>query len=225
MPHAIVCPATQTTPYDCRRGYITWVVLVQPYIKNWQVMRCPSDPTNAFGIWGSGNGFSIPINQMLWPSYGYNWNYLDSAGLNFNTCAGWQPEGGGLPVSLAAINRPAQTVIFTDVKVVGSDAGGYYASYTSESPGGVLASDACTWSNGGWGLNSYGDSPGLYPRNPTSTGTFSINHTEGGNVTWVDGHAKFFKAGALAAGTNWHVGINNDAVQILDRSQYLWSLQ
>jgi prepilin-type processing-associated H-X9-DG protein len=224
MPHGILCTGTAT--YDCRRGYVTWPVLVQAYIKNWQVMRCPSDPTNAFGIWGAGNPSSIPINQMLWPSYGYNWNYLDSGGLDFNTCAGWQASlGGGLPVGLAAVNRAAQTVEFTDVKVAGSDAGGYYASYTSESPGGLLASDACTWGNGGWGIGSYADAPGLYPRNPTSTGTFSINHTEGGNVAFVDGHAKFFKAGGLAAGTNWRVGIANDAVTILDRNQYLWSLK
>src|SRR5258707_2078072 len=35
MPDYINCPTTQTTPLDCRRGYVTWVVLVQPYINNW----------------------------------------------------------------------------------------------------------------------------------------------------------------------------------------------
>ncbi len=222
LPSYILCSGT--SGFDCRRKYVTWPVLVQAYMKNWQLLRCPSDPANPFGIWGN-NRFSIPINQMLWPSFGYNWNYLNSAGLNFATCDGWQPIGGGLPVALAAVNRPAQTVAFTDTKIVGDDTDGYYGSYTSESPAGVNAVDDCTWSNGGWGDGSYGDTPGQYPSNPTYTGSFSINHTQGGNVALVDGHSKYYKPGALAAGTNWHVGIKNTDVVITDRSQYLWSLQ
>jgi hypothetical protein len=222
MPAWIACSGT--TGFDCRRGYVSWPVLTQSYIKNWQLMRCPSDPTNAYGIWGN-NQYSTPINRMLWPSFGYNWNYLCSAGLNFTNCNGWQTYGGGLPVSMAAISRPANTVGFTDTKVVGSNSGGYYASYTTESPAGVSAVDDCTWSNGGWGNGSYGDTPGLYVGNPTYTGTFSIMHTQGGNVALTDGHSKYYKPGGLAAGTNWHVGINNTDVVITDRSQYLWSLQ
>ena len=228
LPHATRClPATgsPSSPPDCRRGYLTWVVLAQPYIKNMQLNRCPSDPSNAFNVWSTGNAF--PVNQMIWPSYGFNWNYLASGGnSSANPCAVWQPGGvaGGYPVAIAAINAPAETVEFVDTKVAGTSAG-YYTSHTVESPAGVWAPDICTWSNGGWGVGAYGDESGWYPRNPTYTGNTAINHSEGTNVAFTDGHAKFYKAGGLAAGTNWRVGIANTAVQIVDETKYIWDLK
>ncbi len=224
VPSWIACPKTVRDP-DCRRGWLSWPVLVQAYIKNWRVLRCPTESVDPFGDWGNGRG-QLPINWMVWPSYGINWNYLSSAGLNLSTGDGWRdPEGGGLPVSLAAINRPAQTVGFADTKIVGADSVGYYASYYTESPAAYTAPDCISWADAGWGIGSYGDSPGYYPRNPTSTGPFAINHTEGGNVVLVDGHAKYHKPGGLAAGTNWRVGIDYRKVVIADYNQYLWSLR
>jgi prepilin-type N-terminal cleavage/methylation domain-containing protein/prepilin-type processing-associated H-X9-DG protein len=227
LPHAIRCGyvgGSSTNPPDCRRGYLTWLILAQPYIKNWGLFRCPSDPTNAFNVWSTGS--AIPVNQMIWPSYGWNWNYLNSSGNSASgPCAVWQPTvGGGFPVSLAAINQPAATVEFVDTKVAGPGSG-YYTSYYVESPAGVWAPDICTWSNGSWGVGAYGDETGWYPRNPTYTGNTAINHNEGTNVAFTDGHAKFYKAGALAAGTNWRAGIANSAVQIIDENQYLWDLK
>jgi prepilin-type N-terminal cleavage/methylation domain-containing protein/prepilin-type processing-associated H-X9-DG protein len=195
----------------------TWPLLIQPYLKNWQLMRCPSCPLDPRGAWnGSDPKFKNSYYQMQFPAYGYNWNYLNPT----PTCNPWLP--GGLPTSLASVQQPAGTVMLVDVKYVARPGGTWYTSDTAESPAGVKASDCCTWSNGGWGVGSYGDDGAS---NPTYTGDFDPRHTDGGNVDFVDGHAKWMTPGALAAGTNWRKGIANTDIQIVDRSQYLWDLQ
>lgn len=214
-----------SAPFPNDRKY--WPEMVQPYAKSWPIMRCPSDPTDPFGIW---NGPTANIkwyyNWMRWPAYGYNWNYLSQAGLSFPSGAGWQAVGGGYGVSLAAIQSPAATVAFTDNKVVGQDSVGYYTSQSVDAPACVskLTTDCITWSNGGWGVGSYGDTF-QFQNNPTGTGTFAIRHTQGGNISFADGHAKWFTPGGLAIGTNWTKTATNSSIIVTDRSVYLWDLQ
>lgn len=198
-------------PNDQRR----WPELVQPYIKNWQILRCPSDATNVLGIFTPGP-YAWYYNWMSWPAYGYNWNYL-----NQSDCSVWHP--GGDPTGVAMIASPAATVLLTDSKYVGTSAG-YYTSETVDSPAAIWAPDCCTWSNGGWGVGAYGDTLN-FAANPTYTGMVSIRHTGGTNTSFCDGHTKFFKPGALAAGTNWTTGMASGDIVINDRSQYLWDLQ
>ncbi|MCC6729820.1 MAG: DUF1559 domain-containing protein [Chthonomonadales bacterium] len=194
-----------------------WPELIQPYTKNWPILRCPSDGTDPFGIWnGSQANIKWWYNWMRWPAYGYNWNYL-----NQSDCSVWLP--GGYPVTNAAINSPAGTVLLTDSKYVG-DSAGWYTSHVVDSPAALWAPDDCTWSNGGWGAGSYGDDLN-FASNPTYTGPVAIRHNEGTNVAFCDGHSKYMKAGALAAGTNWVKGMANTDIVISDRSQYLWDLQ
>ncbi len=205
----------ETVPLSADTDGNTWCNLTQPYIKNWQVFRCPSNTVDPFGIWSPGSPYGWYRNWEDWPSYGYNYGYL-----NISTVASGCNPFPGNPVSLAAITKPAETVMFVDTKNVGTSAG-YYYSYTAESPAIVTVPDACGYTNGGWGIGSFGDSIGT----PTSTGDFSPRHTEGGNVAWCDGHVKYMKPGALAAGTNWQVGIANSAIVLTDESKYLWDLK
>jgi len=131
--------------------------------------------------------------------------------------------GGGYGVGLAAIQSPAATVAFTDSKMVGSSAG-WYSSFDVDSPAALWAPDCYTWSNGGWGVGSYGDTIN-YAANPTGTGQVAVRHTQGTNVSFVDGHAKWYTPGGLAVGTNWNKTMSSGAIQITDRSAYLWDLQ
>jgi prepilin-type N-terminal cleavage/methylation domain-containing protein/prepilin-type processing-associated H-X9-DG protein len=204
-------PNVPAFPNDSRK----WPELIQPYLKNWQIMRCPSIAEDPFGIWnGSQTNIKWWYNWMSYPSYAYNWNYL-----NQNTDCTRLP---GLPVGIGAIGQPAQTVLVVDAKNVGQS--GWYTSESVDSPAALWAPDCCTWGNGGWGSGSWADTEN-YASKPTYTGQFAPRHNGGGNVAFCDGHVKWMTPGALAAGTNWRVGIAGSAIQITDRNQYLWDLQ
>ena len=85
------------------REYQPWPALVQPYVKNKQMGICPDNKEISF-ITGGLN------RELLYCSYGLNYGYLG----NF---AGNDPFGQGYlwtPVTLAAINRPANTVMLAD---------------------------------------------------------------------------------------------------------------
>ena len=56
-----------------------------------------------------------------------------------------------------------------------------------------------------------------------------MNYQDGTVVAWVDGHAKYMKAGALAAGTDYGTAVpngldNGGGARIVDKSKYLWNL-
>jgi prepilin-type N-terminal cleavage/methylation domain-containing protein/prepilin-type processing-associated H-X9-DG protein len=196
-----------------------WPQLIQPYQKNWGIVRCPSDADDPFGIFNGANaGIKWYYNWMRWPQYGMNWNYL----MPSPTCNPFP----GLPVSMAGIAQPAATVLMTDAKNVGTSAG-YYTSEHVDSPAAIWAPDCCTYSNGGWGATgTWGDTLN-YASKKTETGAVAVRHTGGTNVSFCDGHAKWLTPGALAAGTNWRKGTAqaNSAIQITDRNQYIWDLQ
>ena len=199
-----------------------WPELIQPYTKNWQILRCPSAAEDPYGIWAPNAGnIGWYYNWMKWPAYGMNWNYLFHSSNSADACDGAFDKFA--PVSLAAIAKPAETVLLTDSKYVGSSAG-WYTSYFVDSPAALWAPDTCTYTNGGWGVGSFGDTINFAGK-PTYTGTVDLRHTDGTNVAFCDGHVKRLTAGALAVGTNWKKGIANTDIQITDKNLYLWDLE
>jgi len=155
---------------------------------------------------------------MQVPSYGFNADYLNPS---FGDCSGFRADdlGYGLPISTTSTASPSQTVMVASAKIMATSTGFYSSEYVP-SPAVYLSDDACSWSDAGWGLTSYGDTPPYGKL--TYTGAFSPRYNEGGNVVMTDGSAKYYKSGQLAAGTNWKVGIDHKAVQILDKAKYLW---
>lgn len=198
---------------------VYWPQAIQPYMKNWQILRDPLQSVNPFGIWGSPT-LGWYYNWMRWPDYGYNVTYLN----NNPDCANWQPLGYGFPVSATTPENAAATVMYTTNKVVGTSAG-YYTSHINEAPASILIDDACTWSNGGWGTGSWGDTANWYPGNPTYTGPVAVNYNAGSNVSFTDSHVKYMKPGQLAAGTDWQVGKANNDINLTDRDAYIWDLR
>lgn len=198
-----------------------WPQAVQPYVKNWNLFKDPTE-TDRAGAWSAGGPYNWWYNQMRQPTYGLNIDYLNPS---FGDCSGWQGSslGYGLPISATSVASPSATIMLAEAKLMGQSDGSFFSSEYVDSPGVYLANDACSWSNAGWGTGSYGDTP-PYGR-LTYTGAFASRYTDGGNVTMTDSSSKFYKNGKLAAGTNWKVGIANTAVQIVDRTQYLWDTQ
>jgi prepilin-type N-terminal cleavage/methylation domain-containing protein len=65
----------------------SWMLQVSPYVKNGQIFKCPSDP-NPNNVW---DGTLADVGV----SYGYNFLFLNS-------------------VSLAAVNKPSETIVLMD---------------------------------------------------------------------------------------------------------------
>lgn len=148
VPLAIQTPSP--TPAVVAGGANTWWPdLIQPYVKNAQIFRCPSLPPNRFGI-------------------GYNHPEL----------AVWL--GGGM--SIASIEKPADTVALADTAVIGNPS----------------EPDPNKWKPASSTSDTYffrtpSNMP-YYDSDPTRV----INrHQETANVVFADGHAKAMKASAL----------------------------
>jgi prepilin-type N-terminal cleavage/methylation domain-containing protein len=192
-----------------------WPSLVNPYIKTWQIFRCPSAP-DPDGIWGGG--------PLAW--YG-NWERLGNIGYNYLGLSIWWNCDYTIGVSDAAIARAAQTISFTDSAYQGT--GDPYPTNTEvgftsvQAPAQYAAilpaTFTCTWYNGvngGWDWTKNGPTPNF-------TGWTLNRHTQGENCAYVDGHAKFQKLGQMYAGTNFHPGLSETAVQVTDPNLYQWN--
>jgi len=201
----------------------TWVHCLMPYVTSKWIFRCPDVEKNPYEEWSATSHSIFPDYREL-PAYGYNYAYLTPEdGTKLNYCpadAGYVDGVNVIPVKVAEIESPAQTLLFADMKYVGSDAGGgYVATWGADPP---TTQKACYW--GGWGIGAIGDNP-LLGGVDTSTGIINTHHSGRINVTFCDGHSKCLTPGQLAAGTNWYVGIDVNSVVITDLSQYLWSLK
>lgn len=233
-PEAEYCSPSYGPPSE-----IDWPDAIQPYLKNWQVFRCPSAEIDPYNIWGNapyGNpplNYGGPNNWQVLPSYAFNIDYLNP---DYQCLGQYEIPGAGppipptgttgpfgYPVSDNQIQEPAATVLLVDAKEMASSAGFYESNIVDAPASDTSAVNACGY--GGWGTDSYGDTGGGLTGIPnTSTELFDPRHTGGGNVAFCDGHVKWYTPGGLAAGTNWHKGILMENVYITDLSQYLWSL-
>jgi prepilin-type N-terminal cleavage/methylation domain-containing protein/prepilin-type processing-associated H-X9-DG protein len=144
-------------------GVTPWHMLLQPYVKNENLADCPSvgDPRKGLGA----------NDHPFFRSYGWNYAYL----------------GGhytGRWVSMAAMNSPADTVMFGD-STEGRPTWGYYVMYSPD----TLRRDsrigpAKVNSEAFWQGKNNQD---LY------FGRIAQRHTGGANVAWCDGHVKFMR--------------------------------
>lgn len=135
--------------------------LVQPYCKNLMIFKCPSDQQPS-GIRYAG----YQGNDAPGTSYGYNCSYAGNGGAHgiasMNQAA-WPAEP---PVSLAAMPRPADKVMWVDIL-------GYF--WASDYQGGGLP-----WFTGT-------DTGSLV------AGAADVRHQGGVNVVFCDGHGKWMK--------------------------------
>jgi len=204
-----------------------WPSLLQPYIKTWNIYRCP-DMSDPYDIWGSG-----PLdwygNWQAFASVGYNYLVLSHFGGDCSNSTGH---------ALASVSQPAGTIAFTD-----SSAGTGVAN-TFEPTGGLAIYGnpqmgftevnapaeyaigypnccQCVWWDGvkgGWDWS-------VAPTNPTPdfVGFSGPRHEGGMNIGWVDGHVKFLHLQQLFAGTNIAPGVSELNVVVKNASQYLWN--
>jgi prepilin-type N-terminal cleavage/methylation domain-containing protein/prepilin-type processing-associated H-X9-DG protein len=202
-----------------------WAAQLQPYMKNYSLYGCPSEPETSI----------IDSNEAGYiqfaPAFGINADYLYKTINDARTaCTSvWDviPDVAAFPVSDSEIASPASMVALGDVKqtqtvtptgVFGTSFGGYLPSPGAASP---TLRDACgMFANIGWGSNDARDTQNT-PKG-FGAGLFAPRHNSGGNVTFMDGHVKFFTPGQLAVGTNWDKTKTITQVSITDLNLFLW---
>jgi prepilin-type processing-associated H-X9-DG protein len=209
MPPLMTSPANFFVTYDPNQGDRVWPQLVQSYVKNWQVFRCPSDPQATDSVlienWcrvGNDVSYCYGIKTNL----GYNHLYLSPMDNNAKSRG----------ISMAGVYRPANTVMLVDSVWDANSAG--------EGIGGG------NWF-GGWAINEqpggqnywrkYG---GTWPwhnrQRLVQSGPQFPHHSGVATVAWVDGHVK-----AVRHPYDLIKGVNPATYAITDPNEYVWGGQ
>jgi len=193
----------------------TWVLLTQPYIKNMGILVDPG-VGDADNVYGSGPN-AWYYNQERFSQYGYNYMFLSP----------WYDCVSALARSGTSANDPAGTVMFTTSQGfrLTPNRGYYQANAPGAWPIIAPAPHACIRWDGTTGSGNWSANNGTVGKITSSTR--ADKPYSGANVVWVDGHAKFFKDGALANGTDYMTAVYNnanDGAAITDLSKYLWDL-
>ncbi len=194
-------------------------LLVQPYVKNDQILACPGDPANRQSRWASLGGPAPPPTKDhadLWwactSDYGVNCQYFGPMGAN--------PDRG-IAIGLASIAAPANAIHALD-SVWDRTAGGTPfggGNYALDPPCRRLVGGGDTFPSVPGGRYFFG---GWRPDLPNAWNVFGGVwpwHLEMANVSFADGHVKAMRVTQISAGCDvrpsW-TGV------IFDRQQYLW---
>jgi len=184
----------------------SWPELVSPYVKNWGIHNCPSDPyaNDDIGLQQMGVSKTAPQKQKE-----YAWGLTTDLGYNYMYLSPFNAQSQYVGVSLAEIQKPSGCLMLADsiwdTNAAGAPQGG--GNWFIEAPS-WWYSNTVYWF-GGWQYNSktswlrFG---GTYPR-----------HNEMLTVTFVDGHTKAMKVTGLLA------GVDPNTRAVFDRNAYIWS--
>ena len=203
--------------------WFLWSQITEPYRKNFSINYSPLGGPKAKSDWMT--IFSTPNlnwigNWQYFTQYGYNASYMNRASPD---CGNIQIDGNqfGPPISATSAAAPAETVMFTDS---GQDAPeDNVGTAFVYGPGGYGADDVCTYEDWGPKPDAWYSFTGSTMK--TQAGFVRPRAPGGANVSFLDGHAKSLKLGALANGTDWRLGQAYGTALINDRSKYLWDLQ
>lgn len=184
-----------------------WPHLILPYQKNLQIMVDPGKG-DADNIFGSGP-YAWWRNQDLFPQYGYNYLFLSP----------WWQCNTSLARSATAANAPAETVMFTSSQAFSATSNLGYEGVNAPGAYPLVypATNACLWVGAAGQSNWHADVT------PHVTASTRVKIYDGAIVGFLDGHTKFMKDGAVAAGTNFGTATGDNAV-VNDLSKYIWDL-
>ena len=179
-----------------------WMWKVMPYMKNRQILVCPSDPNPKHWATGYDNtnpatcdnawGIPTPISYVANPHLvGYGgWD-------NPNGCFGdgsFMPDWGLVPIGMAAVPTPASTYMLGDSGrnngmeawwINNTRAGNYTRVYQASAPGGGAVVDA----NEPW--------------HSRLKDTSIYRHQSGQNISYGDGHSKWRNKDQITSGDDW----------------------
>ncbi len=154
-------------PADFENGYQrTWQNMVYPYIKNYQVFKCPSNSAAQHGVGGLASTTGSSVSPYFAAGYAmYLPNYTPSP---------LYPNGAAYPQPIAGLPYPSQELIIVEDHFIWPDAGPWL-SYCEPSPSSTDPN--CPPSDGEF-------LPG--------PSTWSSGHAnKAANIIYLDSHAKY----------------------------------
>jgi len=198
-----------------------WSELVEPYIKSLAMYVDPGvgDP---LGIYGNGPN-AWYYNQYRKAGYGYNYQFLSP----------WNACDVSLSRSSTAAVKPAETVMYVTSQIFPTtppDSGYMAANPPGTAPYIFPAPNACVVYDGtnNWSTDWFAQPDSHWPAGRFTSTVRAVKPYGGGNVVWVDGHAKFMSDSALAVGTDYGSATSQSnggyGAIITDFTKYLWSL-
>jgi prepilin-type N-terminal cleavage/methylation domain-containing protein len=205
-------------------GVMPWSFLVQPYMKNTQILSDPQAPP--IQPWPA--GWSPLASQSLSPVYGYNYTYLSAP-----YCAANDPCYR--PISTTKVENPAETVLMgskwstaefnfgpTTIVWYGGPRG-LIINYGIDSP---HCDTIPQWCFGNWGSNSGNFVFTLGNNNKIDagvrTGGNSIRAGRQMVIAWTDGHVASKSAGAMGQGTTFEINTAASSTVVNNLLLYLW---
>ena len=166
-----LCPAESYCTDVGDTGYSTWPSWLGPYIKNWDILKCPTNPDMYTAYWAHGG-----VPQPIYCGYGINnitnWPADTPMGRWVNVGPG--AVMGTFRPALSKLDHPAETIDFAD-----SYATADYRLWAFWAP-------ETDWVNSFW-FYDLTDVPG------TANNAVGKRHQEGANFAFCDGHAKWLR--------------------------------
>jgi prepilin-type N-terminal cleavage/methylation domain-containing protein/prepilin-type processing-associated H-X9-DG protein len=168
----------------------TWPLLVQPYVKNLDIFRCPDDgnSTLASSINWAGVGLSYASNGDI--------AYINGANTMIGVMGMGQTWITNDTAALAKVGRPADTIMVAEKFNSDTIQAAGEGNPSEWGPGCIFTGVVGTGSGQLWpAFPAYGEIPSgtanpnaAYPNGPN--GAVSAHHSQMSNFLFVDGHAK-----------------------------------
>ena len=205
-------PYIPTADHDSRSlvypSAVQWPWRIMPYMKNKQILVCPSDPSAGKNGWRGYWAPPSPTCDDAWGvptpiSYAHNQHLFGYGGATTigqtgpgPSCFGPAPDWAVFyqPLSLAAVPTPASTYMLGDYGrafmetwwVNNLRASAYTDRFNASAPGGGASVDQ---SNATWRARFQQDNV--------------HRHQMGSNITFADGHSKWRAGKAITSGEDW----------------------
>ncbi len=226
-------PASFFVFYDPDAGDYVWPELVDPYVKNWQIHRCPSDPDQVDSVLNE--SWCFRDSNGTWY---YCWGIKTDAGYNHVYLSPMNSPAKSIGVPQAIIANPANTLMIVDstwyhTPSGDADGGGNWF-VDPPRPTGCGDNWSCAWWFGGWrvpAVPSSGDYwikyGGTWPRHHYENLWGRIppenfpHHNGRMNVGFVGGNVKALQISDLLRGTTF-IGNTYPYFAIADFVAYIW---
>ena len=185
-------PDTQITGNAQSRFF--WISMLQPFIKSYDVFKCPDAPNAWTGTDPSGGACGLGGSQSTVGCSGIGYGGENSYGHNDIYIS---PAGVG--VALNSVPRPASTILITDATYYGvapdvtGESGIPFQNGNANDvggPGGVTGFYQHYWANLGNSKYSYDPASTGGPAPSSKTNDVKGRHTELINCEFSDGHCK-----------------------------------